>query len=67
MSYLNEVLSKLCNLAYTDRGLGASPMGKFCDFAKKIAIYNAIWITFRTILEPFEIIKLLKAEVICEN
>ena len=47
--------------------MGVTPLGEFCDFSEKNSHFNAIWITFRTFLEPFEKTKLLKSEAISEN
>ena len=43
---------------------GRSPqsLGNFCDFLEKNNHFNAIWIKFRTFLEPFERTELLKFE-----
>ena len=35
----------------------------FCKFLEKNGYFNAIWITFRTFLEPFERTKLLRFEI----
>ena len=44
------------------RGSGA-PLGDFLDFFfEKNSYFNAIWITFRTFLEPFKITKSLRTE-----
>ena len=42
--------------------LRPQPLIDFCAFSEKIAILNAIWITFRTFLDPFEKTKLLKLD-----
>ena len=43
-------------------GKAPSRWAIFCKFLEKNSYFNAIWITFRTFSEPFEIIKLLRYE-----
>ena len=40
---------------------GEAP-GRFASFLKKNSYFSAIWITFRTCLEPFETTKFLRFE-----
>ena len=56
LSKLEEVVSKLVQTKrITTEGLGASRWASFCVFfLKKNSYFNAVWITFRTCLEPFE-------------
>ena len=41
---------------------GGSPPREFCDFSEKARLFNAIWITFYTFLEPLEKTELLLVE-----
>ena len=60
-SYSGCMLSKLVQFQrITGSVLGKSQVGDFCDFSATNSHFNAIWITFRSLLESFETSKLLK-------
>ena len=59
LSNLGGMLNKLMQLKRIHRRRSQSP-GDFSDFSKNNNLFNSIWITFCTILEPFERTKLVK-------
>ena len=64
ISCLSIVLNKSVQLKHIkngDLGLSLQPLG---NFSVKIHHLNATWMTFRTIVEPFESTKLLNLKII---